>query len=83
MDWQTAEQIDLYRRRNSPRQPIYDGENLFNVRDDDTPTDGKIQTAMSEVSNGQSVGASQMRTEHLKEWLQGIKQEERSWRVST
>jgi hypothetical protein len=66
MDRQTAERIDLYRRRDSPGLPIHVGENLFDVRDD-TPTDGEIRTAVSELSNGRSAGASQMRAEHLKD----------------
>ena len=41
MDRQTAERIDLYQRRKSPRLPIHVGENLFDVRDD-TLTDGEI-----------------------------------------
>jgi hypothetical protein len=41
MDRQTAEQINLYWRRDSPRLPIYVRENLFNVRDN-MPADGEI-----------------------------------------
>ena len=41
MNRQTAERINLYRRRDSPRLPIHVGENLFDMRDD-TPTDGEI-----------------------------------------
>ena len=70
MDRQTAERIDLYRRRNSPRLPIHVGENLFDVRDD-TPTNGEIRTAVSELSNGRSAGASRMRAEHQRVGYRG------------
>jgi hypothetical protein len=82
MDRQTAERVDLYRRRDSPGLPIHVGENLFDVRDD-TPTDGEIRTAVSELSNGRSAGASQMRAEHLKFWLQGMMDEEESEGTNT
>jgi hypothetical protein len=82
MDRQTAERIDLYRRCDSPGLPIHVGENLFDVQDD-TPTDGKIRTAVSELSYGRSAGASQMRAEHLKDWLQGMREEEESEGANT
>jgi hypothetical protein len=41
MDQQTAEQIDLYWRRNPPRLPIHVGKNLFDVWDE-TPTNNEI-----------------------------------------
>jgi hypothetical protein len=82
MDWQTAERIDLFRKRDSPRLPIHVGENLFDVRDD-TPTDGEIRTAVLELSNGRSAGASRMRAEHLKDSLQGMRKEEESQGANT
>jgi hypothetical protein len=82
MDQQTTERMDIYRRRDPPRLPIHIGENLFDVWDE-TPTDGEIQIAVSELSNGHSAGASQMRAEHLKEWLQGMRQEEELEGVNT
>ncbi len=39
---------------------------------DDMPTNGEIRVAIAELTNGRSVGASRMRGEHLKEWLQGV-----------
>jgi hypothetical protein len=82
MDWQTAGRINLYRRRDPPRLPIHVGKNLFDVRDE-TPTDGEIRTAVSELSTGRSAGSSQMRAEHLKEWLQRMRQEEESEGANT
>jgi hypothetical protein len=82
MDWQTAERIDLYQRRDSPRLLIHVRENLFDVQDD-TPTDGEIRTAILELSNGRSAGESWMRAKHLKAWLQGMKKEEESEGVNT
>jgi hypothetical protein len=67
----TAEWTDLYRRPDSPGLPILVRENLFDVWDD-MPTDGEIRTAVSELSSGRSAGGSQMRAEHLKDWLQGV-----------
>jgi hypothetical protein len=82
MDWQTPEWINLYRRRNSPRLLIHVGKNLFDVQDN-TPIDGKICAAVSELSNRRSAGASWMRAEHLKEWLQGMKREEELEDINT
>ena len=74
---------EAFRHLNdSPRLPIHVGENLVDVRDD-TPTDGEIRTAVSELSNGRSAGASQMRAEHLKFWLQGMREEEESEGTNT
>jgi hypothetical protein len=57
-------------------------ENLFDVWDD-TPNNGEIRTAVSEFSNRRSAGASRMRAEHLKEWLQGMRKEEESEGANT
>ena len=43
---------------------------------DNTPTNGEIQDAAANLTNGHSAGASRMRARHLKEWLQGAKLEE-------
>jgi hypothetical protein len=82
MDRQTAKWIDLYWRRDSPRLLIHVGENLFDVQDD-TPTNGEIRTAVLELSNGRGAGASRMRAEHLKGWLQGMRKEEESEGANT
>ena len=43
---------------------------------DGVPTDSEVWDAVRELTNGHSGGASKMRAEHMKEWLQGIQREE-------
>jgi hypothetical protein len=72
---QTAEHVDLYQQHESPGPPVAVNIATMDVRDD-APTNGEIRAAVSELTNGRSVGASHMRAEHLKEWLRGMKLEE-------
>jgi len=77
MEKQTMERVDLYQQRDSPGPPLIINVGLLTGEIwDDTPTNGEIQTAVAELTNGRSVGASRMRAEHLKEWLKGAKSEE-------
>ena len=75
MERQTAERVALYTRRTPPGEPL-----LINITPvpipDSAPTDSEVRNAAGELSNGRSGGASKMRAEHVKEWLQGIKREE-------
>jgi hypothetical protein len=71
---QTAERVDLYRQRDSPGLPILVGGTPFEVRDN-TPSDSEVRVAVAEITNGRSAGASRMRAEHLKDWLQGMHEE--------
>jgi len=77
MERQTAERVELYRRRDSPGLPIVleHAEMRAEIRDD-TPDEGKIRAAVAELTNGRSAGVSRMRAEHLKGWLNGAKLEE-------
>ncbi len=61
-----------------PAPPIIidNAEMLTEEIQDDTPTDGEIRVAVAELTNGRGAGVSQMRAEHLKEWLKGAKLEE-------
>ena len=70
-----TENIDLYQRRESPGLPVAINVVPGDVRDN-VPTNGEIQVAVSELTNGRSARASCMRAEHLKEWLWEMKLEE-------
>jgi hypothetical protein len=75
MERQTSERVDLYARRGSPGYPLPINVERIKINDD-IPSDSKIRLAAGKLSNGQAVGASGMRAEHIKEWLRGIKWEE-------
>ncbi len=78
MERQMLERVALYWQRDSPGPPIIidNAEMLTKEIWDDTPTDGELRVAVAELANGRSAGVSQMRAEHLKEWLKGAKLEE-------
>ncbi len=42
----------------------------------DVPTNGELRQVAGKLTNGQAAGASGMRAEHVKEWLDGVQQEE-------
>ncbi len=68
MDRQTEERVELYRQRDSPGLPIVLEHAVMRARiRDDTPDEGEIRAAVAELTNGRSVGVSQMQAEHLKE----------------
>jgi hypothetical protein len=70
MERQTDECVELYRRRDSPGLPIVLDHAAMRAKiRDDTPDEGEIRAAVTELTNGHSAGVSQMRAEHLKEWL--------------
>jgi hypothetical protein len=75
MEKQTAESVDLYQQRESPGLSVAINVAPVDVWDN-VPTNGEIRVAVSELKNGCSAGTSCMRTEHLKEWLRGMKLEE-------
>ena len=70
-----TKRVALYARRTSPGEPL--PINITPVPlPDGTPTDLEERVAAGELSNGWSGGASKMRAEHVKEWLQGVRREE-------
>jgi hypothetical protein len=75
MERQTLERVDLYARRLLPGNPLPINVERTKINDD-VPSDGKIRTAVSKLSNGRTAGASGIRAKHAKEWLQGIRQED-------
>ena len=75
MERQTAERVALYACRTSPGEPL--PINITPVPlPNGAPTNSEVCVAAGELSNGWSGGASKMRAEHVKEWLQGIQKEE-------
>jgi len=72
---QMAERIALYARRDSPGEPLPINVDPIPI-DDGTPTDGEVRQAVQELSNGRAGGASGIRAEDVKAWLQGIRREE-------
>ncbi len=75
MERHTLERVNLYARRGSPGYLLPINVERIEINDD-VPFDREIWLAAGKLSNGQAAGASGMRAEHFKEWLQGIKREE-------
>ena len=77
MEKQTKEREELYTRNASKGDPI-----PINVEptavNDAPPEDMEIRAAVRKMNNGRAGGASKMRAEDLKHWLQRIIQEEES-----
>jgi hypothetical protein len=77
MERQTAERVELYRRRDLPGLPIVlDRAEMRNGIRDETPDKEEIRAAITELTNGCSAGVSRMGAEHLKGWLKEAKLEE-------
>ena len=72
---QTDKREKLYTRQQPAGEPIPINVEPTEVRDD-KPGDDEIRAAVRKLSRGRAGGASKMRAEDLKEWLQGIIQEE-------
>ena len=72
---QTDERVDLYRQRQSPGDPLPINVPPVPIHND-APSNGKIRTAVAQLSNSQAPGASGMHAEHAKAWLCGIRKEE-------
>jgi hypothetical protein len=75
MAHQMEERITLYARRTPPGEPL-----PINIAPTPIPdgvsTNLEVRDTVGELTNGRSGGASKMRTEHMKEWLKGIRWEE-------
>jgi hypothetical protein len=72
---QTEEWVELYRRWDPPGEPLpinLQGPMIPN----NVPSDHEIKKAAQELSNGRMGGASNMRTEDVKQLLHGITLEE-------
>jgi hypothetical protein len=75
MERQTKERIALYTRRTPPGEPLPINIDPTPIPDG-VPTNSEVREAVGELANGRSGGASKMRAEHMKEWLQEIRREE-------
>ena len=73
---QTKERVDLYRRREPPGDDIPINVDPSDVVDD-TPSDLEIRSCVQLLSSGRASGASGMRAEDIKSWLQGMCVEEK------
>ena len=65
----------LYARRAAYAKSFSENRTPFEIQDNE-PTVGEIQAAMMDMSNGPCGGASGIKVEHIKSWLQGAKREE-------
>jgi hypothetical protein len=72
---QTEEWVELYRRQDSPGEPL-----PINLQGpaipDEVPSDHEIRDAARNLSSSRMGGASKMRAEDIKRWLHGIMLEE-------
>ncbi len=75
MEHQMLERVDLYARRESTGDPLPINVTLV-VISDNVPTDGKLWQVAGKLTNGRVAGASGMRANHVKEWLNGVQWEE-------
>ncbi len=66
MECQTLERVDLYAWRESPGDPLPINVTPV-VINDDVLTDSKLRQVAGKLTNGRAVGASGMRTKHVKE----------------
>lgn len=56
MDHQTSERVNLYARRQYPGDPLLILIDLVEVNNNDTPMDGEIRSAASQLKNGCTSG---------------------------
>jgi hypothetical protein len=72
---QMEDRVELYRRRDSSRDPLQ-----INLQGpaipDKMPSDHKIRDAARDLPSGRAGGASKMRAEDIKQWLRCITLEE-------
>jgi hypothetical protein len=76
---QTAKHVELY-----VRAPPMGGALQFSFPhfaiSDDVPTDSEVRTVVGRLKNGQAGGATGMKAEHIKVWLDSIQREEKAAR---
>jgi len=75
MERQTDERVELYAERDACGVEFLENGTPFAI-DDNPPSEGELQTAVSQLSHGRCGGASGIRSEHIKAWLRGAKKEE-------
>eukprot|EP00985_Skeletonema_marinoi_P027216 scaffold22001_cov141-Skeletonema_marinoi.AAC.1 len=76
MEKQTDERVELYEERTPDGDPIPINIEPFDINDE-TPTDMELRRIVRErLKRGRAGGASQIRAEHILDWLAGMKLED-------
>ena len=75
MERQTDERVEPYAERAAYGKEFPENGMPFGINND-TPTEGELRTAVSQLSHGRCGGASEIRAEHIKAWLHGAKKAE-------
>ena len=73
---QTAERVDLYTKAPPLGPPLPYNFPSFAISDD-LPSDAEVRTVVRGLKNGRAAGATGMKAEHLKGWLDAVQDEER------
>jgi hypothetical protein len=74
-----AERVNLYERAAPMGPPLPFNFPFFNISDN-MPTDLEVRTVVRGLQNGQAGGATGMKAEHLKGWLEEVQHEEKAAR---
>ena len=74
MEWQTIERKELYAEREAYGIGLPANGTPFPIADA-PPLEGKLRTAVSQLSHSRCRGASGICAEHIKAWLRGAKME--------
>ncbi len=74
METQTNERVELYEERIPDRDPI--NVDPFDVKDE-TPTDTELRCSVrTRLKRGRAGGATQIKAEHIIDWLDGAELED-------
>jgi hypothetical protein len=76
---QTAEKVELYARAPPMGEALPFNFPHFKISDD-MPTDSEVRTVVRGLRNGRAGGATGMKAEHIKVWLDKIPREEKAAR---
>jgi len=74
---QTAERVDLYAKAPPLGPPLPNNFPFFAISDD-LPSDSEVRKVVRGLKNGRAAGATGMKAEHLKGWLDAIQREEKA-----
>ncbi len=74
---QKAKRVDLYARAPPLGPPLPHNFPSFAIPDD-LPTDSEVRKVVRGLKNGQAAGATGMKAEHLKGWLDAIQRKEKA-----
>jgi hypothetical protein len=76
---QTDERVELYAIAPPMGAALPHNFPHFKISDD-MPTDSELHTVVRGLKNGQATGATRMRAEHIKGWLDKIQSNEKTAR---